>query len=192
VVDHLKLAFGVFGSLNGSLEFSLEILILQGECSRTISLMLERVGEQFVCFIGLLADTLVVLLQLGDLLRTLVAEVPLSHAILDSASILGIFLWQRLATRLRPGRHLCLSAAWSQVGSGRESSGRRGLRLSVDGYRVLGRAAAAAVMSATTGLGHAVRLARLAEAGRTRVLLQGGVGVLRVAKIAVVGGSQRD
>ena len=43
-----------------------------------------------------------------------------------------------------------------------------------------------------TVLGHAVRLplARLAEAGSSRVLLQGGV--LRVAKISVVGGSQRD
>ena len=41
-----------------------------------------------------------------------------------------------------------------------------------------------------TVLGHAVRLARLAEAGSSRVLLQGGV--LRVAKIAVVGGSQWD
>lgn len=191
MIGHLKLAFGVFSSFDCSLELSLELLVLQGEFSRAFPLMLQRVGEKFVCLVGLVADTLVVLLQLGDLLCTLVAEVPLSHAILNSASILGIFLWQRLATRLRPGRHLRLPAAWSQVGSGRESSGLRGLRLSIDGYRMLGRAATAAVaVMSATALGHAV--ARLAEAGRSRVLVQGGVCVVRVAKIAVVGGSQRD
>jgi hypothetical protein len=128
--------------------------------------------------------------QLGDLLCTLVAEVPLCHAILDSTSVLGIFGRQRLATGLWPGWHLRLSTAWSKVGGGCESSRLRGRPQVVSGYRhrTLGRAA---IVSGIV-LGHVVRLAWLAEAGSSRVMLQGGV--LRVAEIAVVdsSGSQRD
>ena len=141
-----------------------------------------------------IAEIRVVLLEIGDLLRTLIAEASLRHAILKSASVLSILLRQRLATRLWPRRHLRLLTAWSEVGGRCKNRRQRGLRRAwCYGHRV--RVVGRVISIVTAVLGHAAvrRLAGLAEAGWSRVLLQGG-GVLRlrVAKIAVVGGGQSD